>query len=104
MSFFAISLFSLTNQPVEDRVVGLAESCRGVELHHLPSMHHQHPVAVHDGVDPGDTSTEKKDHFPKKIQRKMNEPRVYIKDFIPKLDLNKDKRRELKQFWLAVIS
>lgn len=33
-----------------------------------------------------------------------NEPRVYIKDFIPKLDLNKDKRWELKQFWLAVIS
>lgn len=53
--FFAVSL-SLTNQPVENRVVGLAESSWGVELHHLPSLHHQYPVTVHDGVDPVDTS------------------------------------------------
>lgn len=53
----SVSLFSLSNQPVEHGAVRLTEGGRGVELHHLPSMHHQHPVTVHDGVDPGDTKT-----------------------------------------------
>lgn len=50
--FSVSSLCSLTDQPVEDGVVSLAESSWGVKLHHLPSSHHQDPVAVHDGVDP----------------------------------------------------
>lgn len=48
------SLLRLTDQPLENGAVRLAESARGVKLHHFPSMQHQHPVAVHDGVDPGD--------------------------------------------------
>lgn len=51
----------LTGQPLEDRAVRPAQSGRRVKLHHLPSMHHQHPVAVHDGVDPGGAKAQKKE-------------------------------------------
>lgn len=50
--FSVASLSSPTNQPMEYGVVSLAESSWGVKLHHLPSMHHKHPITVHNGVDP----------------------------------------------------
>lgn len=53
LSFLVSSFSELSHQPVEDRGVGLAENGGRVEVLHLPSMHHQHPVTVHDGVDPG---------------------------------------------------
>lgn len=55
----AVSLCPLTDQPLEDRLVHLAESSWGIELHRLPSMHDQYPVTVHDGVDPVDINTKK---------------------------------------------
>lgn len=65
------SLPRLTDQPLENGAVRLAESSQGVKLHHFPSMQHQHPVAVHDGVDPGDAQVA--DKFIKTTTMKMTE-------------------------------
>lgn len=63
----------LTGQPLEDRAVRPAQSGRRVKLHHLPSVHHQHPVAVHDGVDPGGAKAQKKEKDAhKKITKKSD--------------------------------
>lgn len=65
------SLRRLTDQPLENGAVRLAESSRGVKLHHFPSMQHQHPVTVHDGVDPGDAQMQT--NFFKNKTMKMTE-------------------------------
>lgn len=46
------SLLAALQQLLEQGVRLVAQGSRGVQLHDPPSLQHQHPVRVHDGVEP----------------------------------------------------